>query len=116
MSKKQDVQVTGKRVFVGLEDSKRTWKVCVRSEGCVVHETSMPARYETLRVYLRGRYAGCEIRVMYEAGFGGFWLHDRLVADGIDCVVTPVSPTVTVLDWTAIFHSALAGPANRGLK
>jgi transposase len=26
---------------------------------------------------------------MYEAGFGGFWLHDRLEQDGIDCIVTP---------------------------
>jgi transposase len=26
---------------------------------------------------------------MYEAGFGGFWLHDCLQADSIDCVVTP---------------------------
>lgn len=89
MRKLQHSIVRGKPVFVGLEDSKKTWKVCVRSEGMVVHEASMPAVYETLRVYLQGRFPDCTIQVMYEAGFGGFWLHDRLVADGIACVVTP---------------------------
>jgi transposase len=27
--------------------------------------------------------------VMYEAGFHGFWLHDLLTSDGIECIVTP---------------------------
>ena len=30
MRKMQDFVVEGKSVFVGLEDSKRTWKLCVR--------------------------------------------------------------------------------------
>ena len=89
MKKMQDFIVEGKSVFVGLEDSKRTWKLCVRSTGMVVHETSMPTEYGNLRRYLQGRYPGCTIRVMYEAGFAGFWLHDCLEADGVDCVVTP---------------------------
>lgn len=55
----------------------------------IVHETSMPADYDNLKNYLQQRYPDCQIQLMYEAGFGGFWLHDRLVADGIDCVVTP---------------------------
>jgi len=89
MRKKQDFVLRDKRIFVGLEDSKRTWKVCVRSENMVVHEVSMPSEYANLQSYLRERYPGCTIQLMYEAGFGGFWLHDRLVAEGIECVVTP---------------------------
>lgn len=89
MRKMQEYIVKGKRIFVGLEDSKRTWKLCVRCDGQVVHETSMPSDYENLRVYFEHRYPECEIEVMYEAGFGGFWLHDFLVSDGIQCVVTP---------------------------
>jgi transposase len=87
--KKQEFIVLGKQIFVGLEDSKKTWKVCVRSGGIIVHETSMPAVYDHLHHYLQNRYPGCQIQLMYEAGFGGFGLHDRLVADGIKCVVTP---------------------------
>lgn len=31
----------------------------------------------------------CKITVMYEAGFKGFTLHDKLKADGYGCVVIP---------------------------
>lgn len=89
MRKMQKYIVKNNRIFVGLEDSKKTWKVCVRCDRMIVHETSMPTEYENLRNYLKNQYPGCVIKVMYEAGFQGFWLHDRLEADGIDCIVTP---------------------------
>jgi len=88
--KKQREHILGNEgVFVGLEDSKKTWKLCVRSGGMVVHETSMPARYEVLRNYLNNKFPECQIIVMYEAGFSGFNLYDQLEADGWECVVTP---------------------------
>jgi len=89
MRKLQSYVVSDKRVFVGLEDSKRTWKLCIRSEGMIVQEVSMEARYEHLKVYFQRSYPKCQIEVIYEAGFGGFWLHDLLTTDGIKCVVTP---------------------------
>jgi len=89
VKKQREHIVRNERVFVGLEDSKKTWKLCVRSGGMVVHETSMPARYEVLRNYLNNKFPKCQILVMYEAGFGGFDLHDQLEADGWECVVTP---------------------------
>jgi transposase len=77
------------KVFVGLDDSKKTWSLCIRSAGVIVHETSMPAKYEVLRNYFNNRFPECAIQVIYEAGFRGFGLHDQLVADGWECVVTP---------------------------
>lgn len=87
--KMQDWIVKGKAIFIGLEDSKKTWRVCVRSEKMVVHETSMPAQYSNLRSYLKGRYPQCAVKVVYEAGFKGFNLYDRLTEDGIECIVLP---------------------------
>ena len=72
MRKMQEYIVKSNRIFIGLEDSKKTWKVCVRCEGMIVHETSMPAKYNVLKAYLQKRYPECEIIVMYEAGFQGF--------------------------------------------
>jgi transposase len=89
MRKIREHILEGKEIFVGLEDSKRTWKLCVRSEQTVVHETTMPAQYEALSGYFRNRFPDCTIHVIYEAGFRGFGLHDQLVGDGWDCVVTP---------------------------
>jgi transposase len=87
--KVQDFVVTGKEVFVGLEDSKKTWKIAVRCERMVIHRASMEARYEVLLRYLRNKFPECTIHLIYEAGFKGFNLYDRLSEDGIDCVVIP---------------------------
>lgn len=89
MRKIQKHILNEKEIFVGLEDSKRTWRLCVRSEGVVVHQTSMPATYEALRNYFHNRFPKCKIHVMYEAGFRGFNLHDQIAADGWNCIVTP---------------------------
>jgi len=89
MNKVQDFVVKGKRVFVGLEDSKRTWKVCIRCDGMIVHEASMPTEYANLRTFFERKFPECMIQVIYEAGFQGFWLHDLLEEDGVDCIVTP---------------------------
>ena len=37
------------------------------------------------------RYAGHPLQAVYEAGYFGFRLHDRLVDHGIPCIVTPPS-------------------------
>jgi transposase len=87
--KMRDYVVHGKKVFIGLEDSKRSWKLCVRSEKMIVHELSMPAEYDGLIRYIRRSYPGCTVKLVYEAGFNGFWLHDLLEAGGVDCIVTP---------------------------
>jgi transposase len=49
----------------------------------------MPADYENLRNYFNNKFPKCSIKVIYEAGFGGFSLHDQLEADGWNCIVTP---------------------------
>ncbi len=37
----QNYVVRGKEIFVGLEDSKRTWKLAVRCEKMVIHQVEM---------------------------------------------------------------------------
>jgi transposase len=85
----QDFVVEGKEVFVGLEDSKRTWKIAVRCERMLIQQASMEAKYSILIRYLRNKFPRCTIRLIYEAGFKGFNLYDRLAEDGVDCVVIP---------------------------
>ncbi len=85
----QEFVVKGKEVFVGLEDSKSTWKIAVRCERMLIHQVSMEAKYPALIGYFRNKFPECAIRLIYEAGFKGFNLHDRLAEDGIDCVVIP---------------------------
>jgi transposase len=85
----QDFVVKGKEVFVGLEDSKRTWKLAVRCDRMLIHQASMDAKYPSLIGYLHHKFPECTVHVIYEAGFKGFNLYDRLTEDGIDCLVIP---------------------------
>lgn len=72
MRKIRSYILKGKVICIGLEDSKKTWKLCARSGRTVVNEVSIPAGYENLRNYLRNKFPNCNIRVMYGAGFRGF--------------------------------------------
>ena len=98
MRKMQEYIVKGNRIFIGLEDSKKTWKICVRCDRMIVHEASMPSQYPMLQRYMSNNYPGCKIKVIYEAGFQGVWLHDLLVADGYSCVVTPPNKVTQAKD------------------
>ena len=74
----QHFVVKGKEIFVGLEDSKKTWKLAVRAERILIHQVSMEAKYLVLIRYLRNNFPNCTIHLIYEAGFKGFSLYDRL--------------------------------------
>jgi len=85
----QEFVVKGKEIFIGLEDSKRTWKVCVRANREIIHQASMPANYEVLDAFLKNKFPDCTVHLVYEAGFKGFNLYDRLTEDGHHCIVVP---------------------------
>jgi transposase len=89
MRKMQDYIIKGKEVFIGLEDSKRTWKICVRCDHQEIHRFSMPTNYSMLLSHIRNKFPQCTVSVMYEAGFKGFGLADKLRNDRIECIVTP---------------------------
>ncbi len=80
----------GKTVFVGVDLHRLSWHVTVRTEDQELFSGTLPGHWEALRSLLH-RYQADSIQVVYEAGYFGFWLHDRLVGYGVDCIVTPPS-------------------------
>lgn len=82
--------VKGKAVFVGIDIHDHRWAICFYCEGEVLERVRMRGNYPDLLRLLRNRYgeANC-IRLVYEAGFSGFWLYRSLNRDGYDCIVTP---------------------------
>ena len=80
----------GKAVFVGVDLHRFKWHVTIRTEDEELFSGTLPGQWEVLRRLL-DRYRGYSVQVVYEAGYFGFWLHDRLVGYGADCIVTPPS-------------------------
>jgi transposase len=79
-----------KTVFVGVDLHRLSWHVTVRTEDQELFSGTLPGHWEALRSLL-DRYQADPIQLVYEAGYFGFWLHDRLVGYGVDCIVTPPS-------------------------
>ena len=77
-------------IFVGVDLHRLSWHVTVRTEDQELFSGTLPGHWEALRSLLH-RYRRDPIQVVYEAGYFGFWLHDRLVGYGADCIVTPPS-------------------------
>ena len=84
-------QVTGgEDLFVGIDLHKIRWHVTIRTFDVELFSASIPGTWEALQRVL-ARYAGHQMQAVYEAGYFGFRLHDRLVDHGIPCLVTPPS-------------------------
>jgi transposase len=83
--------VSGKKVFVGVDLHKQQWHVTMRTEEQEVFSGSIPSRWEALEKLLNWCKEAQSVEVVYEAGCFGFWLHDRIVEYGAQCVVTPPS-------------------------
>jgi transposase len=84
MSKEQ------KELFVGIDLHKNRWHVTVRDADVELFSGNIVGRWESLLKLLQ-RYKGHRIKAVYEAGYFGFWLYDRLVDHGVECIVTPPS-------------------------
>jgi transposase len=89
MEKRKDLDKS-ETIFIGIDLHKRTWHVTIRTSEIELSSGSIPGSWNNLKPLLK-RYSGHKIIVVYEAGYFGFWLHDKLEDYGVQCKVTPPS-------------------------
>jgi transposase len=87
---KEKMVVDKEELFIGIDLHKLRWHVSIRTFDVEVFSASIPGTWEALQRVL-ARYHGHPKQAVYEAGYFGFRLHDRLVEHGIPCMVTPPS-------------------------
>jgi transposase len=51
----------------------------------------MPGTAEAVEALVRKEFPGATVFAAYEAGYSGFWLHRKLEAAGISCIVVHVN-------------------------
>src|SRR3990172_12419701 len=90
MTKYKELREKVKRLFLGIDLHRRQWHVTIQGESEVIFSGSIPGTWEALRQLL-DRFQGIPMTAVYEAGYFGFWLHDRLVEYGAECIITPPS-------------------------
>jgi transposase len=89
-NQKWEIITRGKAVYVGIDVHKESWQVTVQIEGEEIFHGRLPSQYHALQ-RLFEKFARSTIKVAYEAGPCGFWLYDKLTADGIETIVVPPS-------------------------
>ena len=89
--KQNKINFNGKMVSIGIDMHKRSWHITALAEGEIVLAITLSRpNYDAFEKVL-SQFKGSYVRIVYEAGPGGFDLYDRLTADGIECIVTPPS-------------------------
>src|SRR5574341_1352591 len=83
--------VAGKLVFCGIDMHFKHWDVCLLCDGEIVETVRISGDFIKLMNLLRNYSTARQIRIVYEAGFCGFWLYRQLNAHGYSCMVTPPS-------------------------
>jgi transposase len=86
----------GQNIYVGLDVHLRSWKVTIMTDY-ITHKTfSQPPKTEALYNYLERNFPGGVYHSAYEAGFCGYWIHNKLVSLGIkSMVVNPADVPTT---------------------
>ena len=88
MRRKQRDIVPGEDLFIGIDLHKRTWHITIRTRDIQIFSGSIAGQWPALQKLLN-RYKEAQLHAVYEAGYFGYWLFDKLIVDGINCIVTP---------------------------
>jgi len=96
-TQRNEITFKGQNIYIGIDVHLKSWSVTILSETSVLKKMSQDANPDALHKFLRRNYPEAEYYSVYEAGFCGFWIHDRLTELGIhNIVVNPADvPTMS---------------------
>lgn len=83
----KELDFTGQNIYAGIDVHKNSWKVSVYSEELYHKTFNQPPEPEVLCRYLTRHFPKATYYSVYEAGFCGFWIHDRLQSLGVNNIV-----------------------------
>jgi transposase len=77
----------GQKIYVGMDVHKKRWSISIFTEQFEHKTFSQPPEVDVLVNYLRRNFPGASYNSVYEAGYCGFWIHDRLMEHGVNSLV-----------------------------
>ncbi len=97
MRQSKELDFKGQNIYVGIDVHLNSWSVAVLSESAVLKRFRQDPQPEALHKFLVANYPGANYHSAYEAGFCGFWIHERLAGLGINNIVVNPSDVPTML-------------------
>lgn len=74
-------------IYVGIDVHEKRWVVSMVVGDTLFGPISQDPDVKILANYLRRNFPGGIYHCVYEAGFSGFWIHDSIKENGLDCIV-----------------------------
>ena len=87
MNKISRLDFEGQQIFVGMDVHKKSWSISIFTHKFEHKTFTQPPEVGTLVNYLKRNFPGASYKSVYEAGYSGFWIHDRLQEHGVQCLV-----------------------------
>jgi transposase len=70
-----------------MDVHKRSWSISILTAQLEHKTFTQPPNVSVLVNYLKRNFPGATYRSVYEAGYSGFWIHDQLQEQGVQCMV-----------------------------
>jgi transposase len=81
------IDFNGQNIYVGFDVHLKSWTVTIMTEKLTHKTFSQPPKPEALHHYLVKTFPGGTYYSAYEAGFCGYWIHNKLLELGINSIV-----------------------------
>ena len=78
---------SGQNIYAGFDVHLKSWQVTIMTDRLTHKTFSQPPDPKVLHQYLEKNFPGGTYHSAYEAGFCGYWIHNRLKSMGIHSIV-----------------------------
>jgi transposase len=95
LAQRKELNFKGQNIYIGIDVHKQSWMVCICSEHLEHKYFVQPPSVEALSGYLNRNFLGATFYSVYEAGFCGFHVHEKLQAAGIHNIVVNAADVPT---------------------
>jgi transposase len=82
-----EINFNGQHIYVGIDVHLKSWKVSIMTERLPYKTFSQNPDPDQLHKYLIRNFPNGIYHSAYEAGFCGYWIHNKFMALGIDSIV-----------------------------
>jgi transposase len=89
------IDFNGQNIYVGFDVHLKSWTVTIMTEKLTHKTFSQPPNPEVLSNYLIRTFPGGTYHSAYEAGFCGYWIHNKLIKFGVNSMVVNPSDIPT---------------------
>lgn len=87
LSQSNKIDFKDQHIYVGIDVHLKSWNATVMTEKLIIKTFSQNPSPEILHQFLTRNFPNAIYHTAYEAGFCGYWIHNRLTALGINSIV-----------------------------